>query len=69
MDGLEPWLQLALFLLHERAMGRAGRGSSEPYAGYVMSLPTDPLLPLVWSEEELRWLEGTQLLDTLRSYR
>ncbi|KAK9868112.1 hypothetical protein WJX84_011104 [Apatococcus fuscideae] len=69
VDGLEPWLQLALFLLHERAMQEAGKAAGAPFTGYIMSLPQEPLLPLVWREEELGWLDGTQLLDTLAGYR
>lgn len=69
VEGMEPWLQMALFLLHERATAGSGRGRQAPHTGYIMSLPLDPLLPLVWTEEELEYLQGTQLLDTLLGYR
>ena len=62
-------MQLALFLLHERGLAQSGNANRSSHSGYVLSLPAEPLLPLVWTEEELRWLDGTQLLDTLLSYR
>ena len=60
---LEPWLQLALFILY---------GLSEPdseWSQYLLSLPQSLDVPLLWSEDELDLLEGTQLLSTVQGYR
>lgn len=61
---LEPWLAIALFLLHERAKGAASR-----WAGYVAALPADSGSPVQWGEEELAELAGSQLLGTVQGYR
>lgn len=61
--GLEPWLQLALLLLAERG----NPGSS--LAPYIASLPSAPDSPLFWSDEELRLLAGTQLLELVQGYK
>ena len=60
---LEPWLQLALFILH----GLSQRDSD--WSQYVLSLPTSLDVPLLWNEDELDLLEGTQLLSTVQGYR
>lgn len=62
--GLQPWLQLALFLLHERAKG----GASE-WAAYIAALPAAPDTPVLWSEGELAELQGSQLLGLVQGYR
>jgi hypothetical protein len=61
--GLEPWLQLALFLIAERA------NPLSEYKPYVDALPTNPDLLTFWSDAELDELEGTQLLDSVQGYR
>ncbi|KAI8474940.1 MAG: rubisco large subunit N-methyltransferase [Monoraphidium minutum] len=63
--GLEPWLQLALLLLHER---RGGGGGAVP-AAYLAALPADPDSPLFWSDGEIDLLRGTQLLPQVYGYR
>jgi [ribulose-bisphosphate carboxylase]-lysine N-methyltransferase len=64
----EPWLQLALLLLAERAAG-----SSSKLGPYLTGLtdPSSVLMrsPLFWSEEELQLLQGTQLLESVRGYK
>lgn len=60
---LEPWLQLALFILY----GLSHRDSD--WSQYILSLPTSLNVPLLWSEDELDLLEGTQLLSTVQGYR
>ncbi len=60
---LEPWLQLALFILY----GLSHRDSD--WSQYILSLPTLVNVPLLWSEDELDLLEGTQLLATVQGYR
>lgn len=60
---LEPWLQLALFILY----GLSHRDSD--WSQYLLSLPTSLNVPLLWSEDELELLEGTQLLSTVQGYR
>ena len=62
LASLEPWLQIALFLLYVR------RSRSPDWLPYVASLP-EPQSPLSWSEEELDELAGTQLYTTLQGYR
>jgi hypothetical protein len=62
--GLEPWLQLALLLLHERS-----KGSSSPYKGYIDALPPVLNTPLFWTDEELALLEGTQLQQSVMAYK
>jgi len=61
--GLEPWLQLALFLLAERAAPRS------PWRPYLDALPAACGAPLFWSDAELAELEGTQVLTSVRGYR
>ena len=56
-------LQIALFLLVERA---AGDGS--PWAGYIQALPQQPQSPMFWSAEERQQLDCTQLLESLEGY-
>jgi [ribulose-bisphosphate carboxylase]-lysine N-methyltransferase len=63
---LEPWLALALFVLHERGSSSSS-GASAVHA-YIASLPADCDSPVVWSEEELALLAGTQLLTTVEGY-
>ncbi|KAK9918129.1 hypothetical protein WJX75_001458 [Coccomyxa subellipsoidea] len=63
VQDLEPWLQIALFLLHERSKPDAA------WQGYLDSIPAQPDVPLFWSEEELSQLEGTQLLSSVQGYR
>jgi [ribulose-bisphosphate carboxylase]/[fructose-bisphosphate aldolase]-lysine N-methyltransferase len=62
--GLEPWLAIALFLLHERA-----RGAASPWAAYLASLPPTCDSPVTWKDAELEELRGTQLLSSVEAYR
>ncbi|KAL4444028.1 hypothetical protein ABPG75_011765 [Micractinium tetrahymenae] len=64
LAGLEPWLAIALFLLHERAKGGASR-----WAAYLAALPADSGSPVQWGQEELAELAGSQLLGTVQGYR
>ncbi|KXZ52475.1 hypothetical protein GPECTOR_9g519 [Gonium pectorale] len=61
--GLEPWLQLALQLVADRF----GSNKSE-LSPFATSLPEDLGTPLLWSDDELRELQGTQVLQTLSGY-
>jgi hypothetical protein len=61
---LEPWLAIALFLLHERAKGGASR-----WAAYLAALPADSGSPVQWEEADLAELAGSQLLGTVQGYR
>lgn len=61
---LEPWLAVALFLLHERAKGPASR-----WAPYLAALPADAGSPVQWGEEDLQELQGSQALQTAMAYR
>jgi hypothetical protein len=60
---LEPWLQTALVLVHERFVARGEWGS------YASSLPASNSSPLFWSDEQLQSLKGTQVLGSLKGYR
>lgn len=63
VDSLEAWLQLALFLLF-------GLSDSDcEWSDYLHSLPTSFNVPMLWEEQELALLEGTQLLSTVQGYR
>lgn len=66
--GLEPWLQLALLLMHARAAGAGGGGSGIP-AAYLAALPPALDSPLFWSDGDVDLLAGTQLLQSLYGYR
>ena len=59
--GLEPWLQLALYLVHQRF-------ASQPSSAYVKSLGV-PSSPLFWSQEQIAMLQGTQVYTNLEGYR
>ncbi|EFJ49228.1 Rubisco large subunit N-methyltransferase [Volvox carteri f. nagariensis] len=61
--GLEPWLQIALQLVADRF----GSTKSE-LSAYAASIPEDLDTPLLWSEDELQELQGTQVLQTLGGY-
>lgn len=64
VEGLDAWLQIALFLLFERQ-----QGSSSAWQGYLSTLPAFVDTPLSWSEAELQPLRGTQLMTNLEGYR
>ncbi|EFN56770.1 hypothetical protein CHLNCDRAFT_8187, partial [Chlorella variabilis] len=64
LTGLESWLAIALFLLHERAMGNASR-----WAPYIALLPADSGSPVQWEEADLAELQGSQVLGTVQGYR
>ncbi|KAJ8461211.1 hypothetical protein OPV22_034137 [Ensete ventricosum] len=57
--GLKPWVSIALFLLRERALGKAS-----PWHPYLDILPPTTNSTIFWTEEELSEIEGTQLLST-----
>lgn len=63
VESLEPWLQLALFIL----FGLSDRSCE--WSDYLRSLPSSCNVPMLWEEQELHLLEGTQLLSTVQGYR
>mmetsp|Transcript_33591 Transcript_33591/g.73311 ORF Transcript_33591/g.73311 Transcript_33591/m.73311 type:complete len:494 (-) Transcript_33591:326-1807(-) len=63
LEGLKPWLAVTLFLLHERSLGAAS-----DWAPYISVLPSSLDLPMYWSEDELKELEGTQVLESTLGY-
>lgn len=67
IQGLEPWLQLALLLMAERAQP----GGSSKLGPYLASASSSSVMrsPLFWSEDELQLLQGTQLLESVRGYK
>jgi hypothetical protein len=68
--GLEPWLQLALLLLHERARGGGGGAGAGAVPGaYLSALPPAPDTPLFWDGDDVDALRGTQALQQLYGYR
>ena len=62
--GMEPWVQLALLLVHERFVS-----ASPAWGPYVASLPLKPSTPLFWTEEQSSMLQGTQMMESLQGYR
>ena len=62
--GLDPWLQLALQLLADRF----GPGTGSELKPYADSLPSDLGSPLVWTEDEVQELQGTQVMQSLSGY-
>ncbi|GIL90815.1 hypothetical protein Vretimale_16759 [Volvox reticuliferus] len=65
--GLEPWLQIALQLLADR-FGSSSSSKSE-LSPYAANIPNNLDTPILWSDDELRELQGTQVLQTLGSYQ
>jgi hypothetical protein len=63
VGNLEPWVQSALVLIHERFVARG------EWASYASSLPASTGSPLFWSDEQLQSLKGTQVLGSLQGYR
>ncbi|GBF89663.1 rubisco large subunit N-methyltransferase [Raphidocelis subcapitata] len=66
VSGLEPWLQLALLLVSERAAGAAA--GALPGA-FLAALPQALDAPLFWGDDEIDMLQGTQALQQLYGYR
>ena len=58
LEGLKPWLAVALFLLHERSLGAASE-----WASYISLLPSAPDLPLYWYVCTLWVLTEINLID------
>ena len=63
VSSLAPWLQLAIFVL----FGLSQRDSE--WSPYLLSLSAAPDLPVLWTENEIDEIEGTQLLSTVQGYR
>lgn len=59
----EPWLQLALWLLHAKSTG------SPDYAAFLANLPEQLDSPLFYTESQLALLKGTQVISSLYGYR
>ncbi|GLI66288.1 hypothetical protein VaNZ11_010049 [Volvox africanus] len=64
-EGLEPWVQIALQLLADRF---GNSSSKSELSAYAASIPENLDIPLLWSDDELRVLQGTQVLQTLGGY-
>eukprot|EP00892_Ulva_mutabilis_P002294 jgi/Ulvmu1/12065/UM083_0078.1 len=63
-QGCAPWMRLALFLIHAEATGDAQWGT------YLRDAESAPFKPaILWSEEDLALLEGTQVYSTAMQYR
>ena len=62
---LDTWVILSLFLLYENEM------KETKWSGYVCGLmsevPVD--VPLLWKDDEVAMLQGTQIADSVTSYR
>lgn len=61
VEGLEAWVQLSLYLIHSKDSGSDDL--------YIQSLPDELNSPLLWSNSELEELRGTQLIQSVQSYR
>lgn len=59
---LKPWVAISLFLIHEFY------DPNSKWRPYLDSLPKTLDSPLLWSEEELEELRGTQLLGSVAGY-
>lgn len=64
---LEPWLQLALLLVQERAKTESGQGSD--LEAYISTLRKSLGSPAFWSAEALESIQGTQLWQSSEGYR
>ncbi|GAQ87091.1 hypothetical protein KFL_003310030 [Klebsormidium nitens] len=60
---LPAWIALALFLLHEKAKPESR------WRPYLDLLPEELDSPFFWEDDDLKELEGTQLLGNVLSYR
>ena len=60
---LDPWLQLALFLLSEKS------DAHSKWKPFIDGLPAELTSPAFWSDDELVAIEGTQLHETALGYR
>ncbi|KAJ9510391.1 hypothetical protein QJQ45_015861 [Haematococcus lacustris] len=66
VQGLEPWLQIALLLIQQRF----GQPASAEWSWYVSSLPATPnSSPLFWTDEQQAMLQGSQALENMEGYR
>lgn len=63
LKGVEPWIQVALFLIAELG------DPASTWRPYMESLPQQPRSPAFWDDNELKGLEGTQLLASCLGYR
>mmetsp|Transcript_33269 Transcript_33269/g.85010 ORF Transcript_33269/g.85010 Transcript_33269/m.85010 type:complete len:388 (-) Transcript_33269:728-1891(-) len=65
VEGLEPWMQLVLFLLAQAG----GKDMEQDYPPYALSLPEQTCnSPLFWTEDELSMLTGSQCLANTIGY-
>lgn len=66
IDPLGEYIALALFLVHERA-----KGDASLWRAYIDLLPSAEEVgqSFVWSDDELALLEGSQLVDSTRSFQ
>lgn len=63
LSTLEPWLQIAVLLMIERS------NSNSELRPYLDQIESENHNPLLWPQEDLRLLEGSQVLQDLASYR
>jgi [ribulose-bisphosphate carboxylase]-lysine N-methyltransferase len=64
LDGLEPWVAVALLLIHARA------DAASPWAAYAAALPPGGSeSPVAWPAEDLAALAGTQAAASAEAYR
>lgn len=62
---LDSWVVLALFLMYEQS------AQETKWSGYVRGLVDECSVnvPLLWNDDEVAMLEGTQISDSIESYR
>lgn len=60
---LEPWLQLALFLLFERP------NEDSSLQHYLSNLPETLSSPAFWTDEKLESIRGSQLYEAATGYK
>ena len=62
VDGLEPWIQLALYAMHLQH-------ANADCNSILATLPTHDRNPLLWTVSQLQLLQGTQLLKEIQDQK
>ena len=64
IETLDPWLSIAIFLIHER------KNKESMWADYIELLCSKPpSTPILWTDSEVELLKGTQIWESVYSYR
>eukprot|EP00890_Picochlorum_soloecismus_P006560 jgi/Picsp_1/729/NSC_04218-R1_rubisco large subunit n-methyltransferase len=64
VETLDPWLSIAIFLMHEK------NSKKSMWAEYIELLCSKPpSTPILWKDSEVELLKGTQIWESVFSYR